>query len=96
MARQPLFLIICAAVLFVAALLYAVLPRFLPGYEMPPSQTAPADPVQTGATAPAGEPALSSTSLQPADGSVARPTAEFPAFAARDGGLYSTGGDSTP
>lgn len=87
MAERSLILPVCFGVLLVAALAFAVAPALRGGEREAAAVTV--EPRQSSDNAGSAG-SVSQNSLQPADGSAARPTAAFPAFAARGGGIYSS------
>lgn len=90
MRDRSLFLPISLAVLVVAALVFAVAPVLLDKRD----EAAVVRPAISENAGSVGN--QTPNSLQPADGTAARPTAVFPAFAARGGGIYATEKEETP
>ncbi|MCL6708408.1 hypothetical protein M8R20_15510 [Pseudomonas sp. R2.Fl] len=84
MRDRPLFLPLCLGILVVAALSFAVMPALL-RHEDEAAAVRPVISESSGSVRNSAP-----NALQPSDGSAARPTAAFPAFNARGGGLYAT------
>jgi|GEM_PF-5368605 hypothetical protein len=87
MSERSLILPVCFGVLLLAALAFAVAPALRGGEREAAAVTV--EPRQSSGNAGSAGSSLPNA-LQPADGSAARPTATFPAFAARGGGIYSS------
>ncbi|MBR0555380.1 hypothetical protein J5J10_06770 [Ciceribacter sp. L1K23] len=87
MRKNFSFLSIALGILIVAATAFAVVPSF----QDDPITTQQTVDGLSSASAEITSPVVTSTySLHPSDGSAGRPTATFPAFAARGGGIYAT------